>query len=287
MRGKFEGVFRDLAEDIAPILSDYRNNLDRIAVTQKPDATLLSEADLAVQSAIIAQIRAFDPQATIIAEENEPVARTVEKRVWIVDPIDGTKQFLDLSAREFCSVVCVVEDRLPVACLIIAPILGLSGGPIIVSADLERGEILVNGIVAQAPPAASRAPRHLSVTHDAKRQRPLFADQAEALGFSLKTRTTSQTLDLVRLSADLRDHAGSEMYCFDVFYRDNQLIWDGAAGHLLAQIRGYKTVDRHGTPLLPYSGAFLSGPQPRLETVICGPPANVEWILALMQVENP
>jgi len=94
-----------------------------LRVEQKADATLLSEADEAVQAQIIKCIRAAYPDGLIIGEEGAhgPAIlhrRRLSGRVWIIDPIDGTAQFVMHEGREFCSVVCLVEDKRPVAAFV-------------------------------------------------------------------------------------------------------------------------------------------------------------------------
>jgi 3'(2'), 5'-bisphosphate nucleotidase len=65
-------------------------------------------------------------------------------------------------------------------------------------------------------------------------------------GFELKTRTTSQTLDMVRTCVDLSEETGAAMVPFVLFYREAQKVWDGAAGMCLAQTAGLRVCDRHG-----------------------------------------
>src|SRR5687768_10386360 len=110
------------------MLAGYRSRRS-LRVEQKPDNTLLSEADVAVQTQIIQCVRAFDPDAFIVAEEgsrSQGLLHAVDPggRVWVIDPIDGTAQFVIGEGREFCSVVCLIEDRKPVAAFVLAPELG-------------------------------------------------------------------------------------------------------------------------------------------------------------------
>lgn len=66
-------------------------------VETKGDNTPLTTADLAANSILRESLTAIDPEAGWLSEENEddPVRRMNHNRVWIVDPIDGTREFVD------------------------------------------------------------------------------------------------------------------------------------------------------------------------------------------------
>jgi 3'(2'), 5'-bisphosphate nucleotidase len=65
-------------------------------------------------------------------------------------------------------------------------------------------------------------------------------------GFELKTRTTSQTLDMVRTCIDLSPETGGSLAPFSLFYREAQKVWDGAAGMCLAHAAGLRVCDSEG-----------------------------------------
>ena len=65
---------------------------------RKPDRTLVSEADFAVQSFLREEIARRFPTHAFVGEENDGIARleagVVPDALWIVDPVDGTDSFL-------------------------------------------------------------------------------------------------------------------------------------------------------------------------------------------------
>ncbi len=66
----------------------------KVAVQKKGVANFASEADLAAEAAIVNTIRQSFPDHTILAEEsNLPVADDAE-HLWVIDPLDGTNNFL-------------------------------------------------------------------------------------------------------------------------------------------------------------------------------------------------
>ena len=55
---------------------------------------LVTDADLASQEAIVESIRAAFPSHEILAEEDHPADVTAD-HLWIVDPLDGTREFVE------------------------------------------------------------------------------------------------------------------------------------------------------------------------------------------------
>src|SRR5690349_17912311 len=91
------GLWQELEDVLTPALAGFRSK-QSLRVERKADATLLSEADEAVQDLIIKAVRAADPDGVILGEEGAHGSellrgRGVSGRTWIIDPIDGTQQF--------------------------------------------------------------------------------------------------------------------------------------------------------------------------------------------------
>ncbi|OYT71846.1 MAG: 3'(2'),5'-bisphosphate nucleotidase CysQ [Chloracidobacterium sp. CP2_5A] len=76
------------------ILSDLERGL---RASHKADGEPVTETDRAVNAFLIAELRRRFPDDLIVSEEaddDEPTRRAVAPRVWFVDPIDGTREFL-------------------------------------------------------------------------------------------------------------------------------------------------------------------------------------------------
>jgi len=80
--------------DIADAISLTRFGAADLQVTAKPDLTPVSDADLAVESAIRARLAVDRPGDQVVGEEFGGSADQIQGRRWIVDPIDGTKNFV-------------------------------------------------------------------------------------------------------------------------------------------------------------------------------------------------
>jgi 3'(2'), 5'-bisphosphate nucleotidase len=242
-------LWQELEVVLPPLVAGYRSKRN-LHVEQKLDSTLLSEADIAVQGKIIECVRAFDPDALIVAEEDShlqvPSRRAnSDGRVWIIDPIDGTAQFVVGEGREFCSVVCLVEDGKPVAAFVLAPELGPDRSPVCVRLSGPDELVEINGQRVPGQPMSDR-PQSVSVTRSPGTQARAYEAGLSARGYQLKTRTTSQTLDMVRTCVDLAPFTDPPLESFGLFYRERQKVWDGAAGMCFAYAAGLYVGDGAG-----------------------------------------
>ena len=243
-----ESLWQELENVLIPTLKGFRSRLGSLHVEQKSDKTLLSEADIAVQEQIIRSIREVDPDGLIVAEESAYLLGSPSEsdgRTWVIDPIDGTSQFVAPSGREFCSVVCLIRDRKPVAAFVLAPEIGPDRSAVTVRVAGLGEPIEVNG---KRTPDLSISPRPqlVSVTRSSGTQPRGYEEVLLAQGYQLKTRTTSQTLDMVRACVDLAPFTDPALERFGLFYREQQKIWDGVAGMCLASAAGLFVGDGTG-----------------------------------------
>lgn len=272
-------VWDEFTARLPGMYQSYRRRITSLAVSTKADSTLLSEADVAVQEFLVSALAEADQDAGVIAEESglDHLRGGLPRRIWIVDPIDGTREFLSPSGVEFCTVVCLLEDRQPIGVFVLAPELGPDRTPVCIRMDGPGERVLVNGAVVGAP----ASPQHASITRESRAaERPWEAAVAGAYG--TKTRTTSQTLDLVRTSVDVGRFTAGRLPGFALFYRERQKIWDGAAGLALATASGLSAVDRQGESLLPFAAEKLSDCEPTLNSSLVAPPATAQWMVELL-----
>jgi 3'(2'), 5'-bisphosphate nucleotidase len=94
---------------------------------EKADRSPVTAADLAAERAIVDELRAWDPAIPIVTEESSapPVGdRAGWQRWWLVDPLDGTKEFL-ANNGEFTVNIALMVDGDPVLGVVFAPALDL------------------------------------------------------------------------------------------------------------------------------------------------------------------
>jgi histidinol-phosphatase len=116
----------DLALALAMADSADRITLDRagaadLRVEAKPDRSPVTDADLAVEDAIRAVLRVHRPRDEVIGEERGGASGDAG-RAWLLDPIDGTKNFLR-GVPVWATLITLVEDGEPAVGVISAPAL--------------------------------------------------------------------------------------------------------------------------------------------------------------------
>jgi 3'(2'), 5'-bisphosphate nucleotidase len=100
------------------------------AVTRKDDETPLTQADLASHRLIVEALARRTPQLPVLSEEAAQVpfaTRRGWERYWLVDPLDGTREFVKRNG-EFTVNIALVEGHRPVLGVVHAPVPGLSWG---------------------------------------------------------------------------------------------------------------------------------------------------------------
>ncbi|WET80512.1 histidinol-phosphatase [Amycolatopsis sp. QT-25] len=107
--------------DAADAITTTRFRALDLAVERKPDRTPVTDADTAVEDAIRAILATDRPDDAVLGEERGGTAAT--GRAWVLDPIDGTKNFLR-GVPVWATLIALVEDGDPVVGMISAPLLG-------------------------------------------------------------------------------------------------------------------------------------------------------------------
>lgn len=94
--------------------------------TAKGDGSPLTEADARSHASIVAALSARFPTVPIVSEEDATAATVPSAPLsgcWLVDPLDGTKEFLKRSG-EFTVNIAYVEDGIPLLGVVVAPVTG-------------------------------------------------------------------------------------------------------------------------------------------------------------------
>ena len=107
------------------ILTHYRGD---IGVRRKADASPVTAADEEAEHLIVERLRRLMPQIPIISEEAHARGELGElsaARFWLVDPLDGTREFLKKNG-EFTVNIALVDEGRPVLGVVTAPALDLA-----------------------------------------------------------------------------------------------------------------------------------------------------------------
>lgn len=106
------------------ILAIYREDF---AVTQKTDDSPVTAADLAAHHLILDGLTALTPDVPVVSEEGlipPASARAAWTRYWLVDPLDGTREFIAKNG-EFTVNIALIENGRAVLGVVLAPALDL------------------------------------------------------------------------------------------------------------------------------------------------------------------
>ncbi|MGF1606865.1 MAG: 3'(2'),5'-bisphosphate nucleotidase CysQ [Rhodothalassiaceae bacterium] len=234
---------------IAPVLEAGRAALAireaGLDVSDKADASPVTEADRAAEAILIDAIETVAPGTLIVAEERAEahgLPADGAERFWLVDPLDGTKEFIK-GGEDFTVNVALIEQGQPVLGLVYAPVQdrlfwGVAGH----GAKLRVGgqERLIATRAMAQPPAVVASRSHRSPETDAYLARFPGAD-CVSVGSSLK-------FCLVAMGeADLYPRLGPTME------------WDTAAGDAVLRAAGGQVIDTRGQPFLYNKPGFKNG----------------------------
>lgn len=114
----------DLATELADLADSisYRHFVAQdFAVETKPDLTPVTECDRAVETAIMDRLEHELPEDSVLGEEFG--SHGTSPRRWIIDPIDGTKNFVR-GVPIWATLISLYDGQIPVIGMVSAPALG-------------------------------------------------------------------------------------------------------------------------------------------------------------------
>ena len=137
-----------LINDLLPVARAAGNVIMAIYATDfevrgKSDASPVTEADEKAEAVILQALRKLTPDIPIVSEEAASAGRIpdVAGRFWLVDPLDGTKEFIGRNG-EFTVNIALIVDRRPVLGVVFAPALDrLFAGALGSGAFVEEGNV--------------------------------------------------------------------------------------------------------------------------------------------------
>lgn len=123
-------------------------------VRDKNDASPVTEADERAEALILPELARLSPDIPVVSEEEAASGRipAVGERFWLVDPLDGTKEFINRNG-EFTVNIALVEHGVPVLGVVFAPALDrlFAGAAGLGAFTEDRGAR--RSIAARRPPA--------------------------------------------------------------------------------------------------------------------------------------
>lgn len=128
LRGRALEVARDAGQCIASVYGIDGEGVDAVSVDVKSDQTPVTAADMAAHALIVDALGVLEPGLPVLSEESDHIP-LAERRdwpaYWLVDPLDGTREFLRKNG-EFTVNIALVADHRPVIGVIVAPVLDVA-----------------------------------------------------------------------------------------------------------------------------------------------------------------
>ncbi len=233
-----------------PVMEVYASDF---TPEQKADKSPVTEADKRAEEVIVEHLIKEMPHTPIIAEErwSEGVRPDGGRRFILVDPVDGTKEFINKNG-EFTVNIALIEDGRPVAGAVHAPALGtLYAGaaglgslaaPVAAAGDFHAAEAR---LIAARIPDRSRLVAVMSRSHADDRTRS-FAE-AEGVSETVSAGSSLKFCLLARGDADLYPRFAPTME------------WDTAAGHAVLAGAGGGVLTPEGAPFVYGKPGYRNG----------------------------
>ena len=227
----------------ACVLDFYnRQNAD---IYEKPDGSMVTDADLAADAIIRSILTEAFPGDPILTEEGiDDRERLQSDRVWIVDPVDGTNQFITRTG-EFEVLIALVDKGRPVVGVAFQPV-----GDVLLTASAENGASITQANVTRplqlendlrsAPRVVTSswlgAPENLTILDQVARR--VGSDKTVVSDIGVTVRRFIPPTDIADVFIGLRLGRDSDM----------AWEWDFAAQDIIVNEAGGKTTDLSGRP---------------------------------------
>ena len=217
-----------------------------LEITTKPDNSPVTDADKAVERAIIDAIAAQYPSDGVVGEEfGTSGSRGSKDRYWVIDPIDGTKNFLR-GVPTWATLIALVENEQVVTSVVSSPALyrrwyATAGGGAFVSEGVINGD-------GAAGASNNVVTRQLSVSKvsDIKDASIAYSDFQ---GWGARRQAFEKLLDgawRTRGLGDFWSHMLVAEGAVDVAIEPSLALWDMAALDLIVREAGGKFTSLEG-----------------------------------------
>lgn len=228
MLKEVKGIARDAG---AAIMDIYRS--DDFDVRKKADDSPLTKADLAAHNIICDGLRALETQYPIISEESSEISWAQRKhwcRYWLVDPLDGTKEFIKRN-DEFTVNIALIEKGVPILGVVYAPALDA-----MYTGERDRGAFLNDKAIS----VTMQEPEILRVVGSRSHPSQETTDWLKAIGKPYEMLTVGSSLKFCLVAegkADIYPRLGLTSE------------WDTAAAHAVLSAAGGDVLTLSGEPL--------------------------------------
>ena len=110
-----------LTVDVGEIIMSHRKNSGNFSI--KSDNTPVTQADKESNELIVNTLKKLTPNTPILSEESSNIPFSSRKswdEYWLIDPLDGTRDFID-GSPDFCISIALIRNHYPDFGLIYSP----------------------------------------------------------------------------------------------------------------------------------------------------------------------
>jgi 3'(2'), 5'-bisphosphate nucleotidase len=218
----------------------------KAAAKTKADGSPVTEADLAAEAIILAALKEVTPNIPVVSEENAAShAGAASKIFWLVDPLDGTKEFLKADGKGAFTVnLALIENGFPVLGIVFAPALDrMFWGARGIGAHEENAggarDIKVRAVPADGPVAVASASHRDTATDNWLK--------ANRIGRTVSIGSSLKFCLIAAGEADVYPRFGPTME------------WDTAAGDAVLRAAGGVTLDPAGKSFVYGKAGYRNG----------------------------
>jgi 3'(2'), 5'-bisphosphate nucleotidase len=218
------------------VMEIYQQDAD-FAVDYKEDKSPITKADILSHEIITDGLLQITPDIPIVSEEageNTNRKNLKSRTFWVVDPIDGTKEFINKNGQFTIGIALIVNNK-PMFGIVVAPAKSeiYYGGPGFGSFVIKETGEVETLLVAKEPTGIIMVSKsHTSEPTDAYIKEKYPSAQLADMGSMLKF------IEVARGRADAHPRLGTTMK-----------IWDIAPGHAIVEGAGGYVSTPRGRPL--------------------------------------
>ena len=218
------------------------NRLDALNVVEKGRQDYASEVDAQAEQAAIRELKRSAPDHAVLGEEGGLQGKG--RSVWVIDPLDGTSNYLR-GLPHWCVSIALVENGEPQHAVIFDPLRNE-----LFTASKGYGAVLNDKRIRVAERKSLEGA--LIATGFHPRERARTGAQLECVRQLL-----TQAEDIRRTGSAALDLAYTACGRIDAYFEAGVMPWDIAAGVLLVREAGGRVCDFKGSPTAPMDGRSL------------------------------
>lgn len=243
------------ARQASKVILRYVDQMDKVQVSEKSENDFVTQVDQQSEAIIINEIRKSYPNHPMLAEESGDIPGKQTDFCWIIDPLDGTRNFKHGFSHFCISIALMIRNQ---------PEIGVVYDPIrqdLFTATRGQGAYLNS--------------RRIRVSQTKKLQSALIGTgfpilKSDATTYFQQFETVfMQCADIRRTGSAALDLAYVAAGKLDGFWQSGLQIWDIAAGALMIKEAGGAITDFHDGDTYLHQGQVLAGNLKIHKALIC------------------